>query len=99
MTALKEQALMLPGDVLLVSSFISYLGCFTKPYRVELMDKKWLPYLKKVHMVNSLYLEDKGKARVCSTNTVVRRTLGMLLEIHKTKLLQLFSHHAIYQYV
>ena len=45
---LKESAKMLPGDVLLVSSFISYLGCFTKPYRVELMDKKWLPYLKKV---------------------------------------------------
>ena len=46
--ALKEQLLMLPGDVLLVSSFISYLGCFTKPYRVELLDKKWLPHLKKV---------------------------------------------------
>ena len=45
---LKESARMLPGDVLLVSSFISYLGCFTKPYRVELMDKKWLPFLKKV---------------------------------------------------
>ena len=28
---LKESAKMLPGDVLLVSSFISYLGCFTKP--------------------------------------------------------------------
>ena len=45
---LKEQAKMLPGDVLLVSSFISYLGCFTKQYRLELLEKKWLPYLKKV---------------------------------------------------
>jgi dynein heavy chain len=45
---LKEQAKMLPGDVLLVASFISYLGCFTKQYRVELLEKKWLPYLKKV---------------------------------------------------
>jgi hypothetical protein len=27
-----EQAKMLPGDVLLVASFISYLGCFTKQY-------------------------------------------------------------------
>ena len=44
---LKDSKRMLPGDVLLVSSFISYLGCFTKPYRVDLMDKKWLPYLKK----------------------------------------------------
>ena len=36
-TQLKEQAVMLPGDVLLVSSFISYLGCFTKQYRIELL--------------------------------------------------------------
>ena len=47
-TQLKEQAIMLPGDVLLVSSFISYLGCFTKQYRIELLEKKWLPHLKKV---------------------------------------------------
>ena len=44
----KEQAKMLPGDVLLVSSFISYLGCFTKQYRLELFERKWLPYLKKI---------------------------------------------------
>ena len=44
---MKQQAKMLPGDVLLVACIISYLGCFTKPYRTELMDKKWLPYLKK----------------------------------------------------
>ena len=47
-TQLKEQAVMLPGDVLLVASFISYLGCFTKQYRIELLEKKWLPNLKKV---------------------------------------------------
>ena len=46
--SLREQASMLPGDVLLVASFISYLGCFTKQYRVELVDKRWLPHLKKV---------------------------------------------------
>ena len=45
---MKEQAKMLPGDVLLVSCVISYLGCFTKPYRVDLMDKQWLPYLKRL---------------------------------------------------
>ena len=47
-SSMKTQAKMLPGDVLLVACVISYLGCFTKPYRVELMDKKWLPFLKKV---------------------------------------------------
>lgn len=41
----KEQALTLPGDVLLVSAFISYVGCFTRQYRQDLMEKHWLPFL------------------------------------------------------
>jgi dynein heavy chain len=44
----REQGKMLPGDVLIVASFISYLGCFTKQYRLELFERKWLPYLKKL---------------------------------------------------
>ena len=44
----REQAKMLPGDVLLVAAFISYLGCFTKQYRLELFERKWLPFLKKL---------------------------------------------------
>ena len=31
---LREQGKMLPGDVLIVASFISYPGCFTKQYRM-----------------------------------------------------------------
>ena len=45
---LKEQASMLAGDVLLVTSFISYVGGFTKQYRTELLDKKWIPSLSKL---------------------------------------------------
>ena len=37
---------MLPGDTLLVSSFVSYLGCFTKSYRVDLIAKYWTKYLQ-----------------------------------------------------
>jgi len=44
----REQGKMLPGDVLLVASFISYLGCFTKQYRLELFERKWLPFMKKL---------------------------------------------------
>ena len=44
----REQAKMLPGDVLLVASLVSYLGCFTKQYRLELFERKWLPHLKKL---------------------------------------------------
>ena len=43
---LKLQADTLVGDVLLVASFISYLGYFTRPYRLELLEKKWLPFAK-----------------------------------------------------
>lgn len=42
----KTQERTLPGDVLLITAFVSYVGCFTKTYRLDLMDQRWLPYLK-----------------------------------------------------
>ena len=36
----------MPGDVLLVCAFISYVGCFTKQFRLDLMHKNWLMFLK-----------------------------------------------------
>ncbi|CAI9715294.1 dynein beta chain, ciliary-like [Octopus vulgaris] len=45
---LKEQEKTLPGDILLVSSFVSYLGCFTKPYRLELLEKIWITTLENI---------------------------------------------------
>jgi len=44
-TRFKEQEKTLPGDVLLVSAFLSYTGCFSKRYREVLFTQKWLPYL------------------------------------------------------
>ena len=41
----KEEEVDLPGNVLLITAFISYIGCFTKNYRHELM-KKWVSLLK-----------------------------------------------------
>nr|XP_006635186.1 PREDICTED: dynein heavy chain 9, axonemal isoform X1 [Lepisosteus oculatus] len=41
----QKQESTLCGDVLLITAFVSYLGYFTKKYRVELMDKTWRPYL------------------------------------------------------
>lgn len=35
----------LPGNVLLVTAFVSYVGCFTKQYRVDLMEKCWMPFM------------------------------------------------------
>jgi len=36
---------LLIGDVLVASAFISYVGPFTKPFRVNLMEKKFAPFL------------------------------------------------------
>ncbi|KAL0116299.1 hypothetical protein PUN28_011253 [Cardiocondyla obscurior] len=42
---LRKSEITLPGNVLLVAAFISYMGCFTKKYRVDLMNLYWLPFL------------------------------------------------------
>ncbi|ERL83802.1 hypothetical protein D910_01050 [Dendroctonus ponderosae] len=36
----------IPGDMLLVTAFLSYLGCFMKKYRTDMLDKHWMPYFK-----------------------------------------------------
>lgn len=44
----KEQEKTLPGDVLITTAFLSYVGCFTKQYRTDLMNKYWMPFLKEL---------------------------------------------------
>ena len=56
----QEQAKMLPGDVLIIAGFISYFGCFTKQYRVDLFERKWLPYLSKLPEKVPLSLDHAG---------------------------------------
>jgi dynein heavy chain, axonemal len=41
----KAEEKSLPGNVLLITAFISYVGCFTKTYRLQLMEF-WLTSLK-----------------------------------------------------
>ena len=38
----------LPGDILIISCFISYVGCFTRRYRLELLKTKWIPTFLKI---------------------------------------------------
>lgn len=40
------QGTTLPGDTLLITAFISYVGCFTKQFRLDLMNKMWLNNLR-----------------------------------------------------
>ena len=46
---LQTQANNLPGDTLLVASFVAYLGGFTKQYRSDLVEKNWVPFLKNLN--------------------------------------------------
>lgn len=44
----KESEITIPGDVLVVTAFISYVGCFTKVYRTSLLEKYWIPTIAKL---------------------------------------------------
>ena len=44
------QGRTLCGDVLLITAFVSYLGYFTKRYRLQLMDGTWKPYLSQLQV-------------------------------------------------
>ncbi|CAD7085079.1 unnamed protein product [Hermetia illucens] len=46
--SLRERISTLPGDVLLISSFLSYVGCFTRAYRQELYGRMWIPMFKNI---------------------------------------------------
>ncbi|XP_077101765.1 dynein axonemal heavy chain 9 [Siphateles boraxobius] len=46
----KSQEETLCGDVLLITAFVSYLGYFTRRYRLELMDNTWRPYLSQLEV-------------------------------------------------
>ncbi len=41
----------LPGDILLTSSYLSYVGCFNRIYRTNLLEEKWLPFLKSLQVL------------------------------------------------
>ena len=44
---MKEDAKLLPGDVLLSASFVSYVGCFSKKFRDRLIVETMTPFLTK----------------------------------------------------
>ena len=50
----KEEEKTLAGDVLLTSSYLSYVGCFGRSYRIDLLEQQWLKFLstQEVHYIN-----------------------------------------------
>ena len=44
---MKQSAQTLPGDMLLVTAFISYMGTFSRQYRLDLLNHYWIKFLDK----------------------------------------------------
>lgn len=54
--SLNVQIGLLPGDILLISCFISYVGCFTRRYRLDLQNKLWMPTFKNMSVSIFTYI-------------------------------------------
>lgn len=42
----QQQQKTLCGDILIASAFVSYMGYFSRQYRVELLNNAWIPFLQ-----------------------------------------------------
>lgn len=42
----EKQQKTLCGDILITSAFVSYMGYFTRQYRMELLNNAWIPFLR-----------------------------------------------------
>ena len=62
---MKADSLLLPGDVLIASAFVSYVGCFSKKFRTSLLDVDMLPYIKK----NAIPMSESADPLLILTDT------------------------------
>jgi dynein heavy chain len=64
----KEERNLIIGDVILTSAFISYIGPFTKPFRDDLINRKWIPFLQKAKSGESIPMSDPCQPVLVLTN-------------------------------
>ena len=84
------------GDVLLVASFISYLGFFTRPYRLDLVEKKWLPFAKrqKVPVPMSFSVENNNLLSLLTDDAVIAKwnNEGLPIDSMSTENAMILTH-------
>ena len=54
----KEEEKTLAGDVLVTASYLSYVGCFGRSYRTDMLNN-WLRFLKKLEVRQDFGRENK----------------------------------------
>lgn len=52
----KEEEKTLAGDVLLTASYLSYVGCFGRSYRIDMLEQQWLKFLSTQEVNCSVWL-------------------------------------------
>ncbi len=72
----KIQEKSLPGDVLLVTAFMSYVGCFTKSYRNDLIEKYWMPYLAQ--------LKEEVETQIKEANNQNKDNINVYVSVRET---------------
>ena len=45
----------LAGDILLIASYLSYVGCFSRSYRIDML-KKWLNFLEPLEVSKHIFI-------------------------------------------
>lgn len=90
--SLKLIGVTLPGDILLLTAFISYVGCFTKRYRQDLMEKYWIPFIKSVQVRHSIvfkpfYTMNLNINRMCFINFPLQPPIPITADIDPLSLL------------
>jgi dynein heavy chain len=61
----RQEELTLAGDVLLTASYLSYVGCFGRSYRLDLLENKWMPFLHSLDVCFLVMLCVLGVYFVC----------------------------------
>lgn len=49
----KEEETTLAGDVLVTASYLSYVGCFSRSYRKDMLHNQWLPFLTHLEVMGN----------------------------------------------
>ena len=83
---LSYHVLSLAGDLLLTASYLSYVGCFTRSYREDLLNNKWIPFLKtlEVRSVKSMYLYHAGGQVSILNISFITMYMYILLYMYKS---------------